>query len=145
MSRDGLTRLVVSLMVSGGVTTVDIRKPGNAHAAVLEAARLAGSKTLSRVFEVEVRAVPDPSVGLRVLGLTQALWRAVDRGWLEPRAQDGRALLALSATASQDIAAALSQLDTQAGTAVRQAGDAWATDSTSLKKDDSAALSPASM
>lgn len=132
-------------MVSGGVTTVDIRRPGNAHAAVLQAARIAGSKALTHAFDVEVRAVPDPTVGLRVLGLTRALWAAVDRGWLEPRAQDGQALLALSDTAARDIAASLRQLGGLAEAAVRQAGDAWATDSTSLKKDASTAVSPASM
>ena len=71
MSKDGLTRLVVSLMVSGGVTVVDAAHPADAHAAVLRAVRLPGGEMLSRAFGTEVRTVPDPSVGLRVLGLTR--------------------------------------------------------------------------
>jgi hypothetical protein len=145
MSRDGLTRLVVSLMVSGGVSTVDIRRPATAHAAVLDAVRLPGGNTLAHLFDAEVHAVPDPSVGLRVRGLTQALWRAVDRGWLEPHSQDGQALLALSDTAVRDLAAGLGQLEGQAGVAVRQAGDAWASASTCLKNCASVSVSAASM
>lgn len=44
---------------------------------------------LAAVFGVQVHAVPDPSVGLRVLGLTQALWDAVGRGWLKPHREGG--------------------------------------------------------
>jgi hypothetical protein len=145
MSKDGLTRLVVSLMVSGGVTAVDAAHPVDAHAAVLHAVRLPGGEMLSRAFGMEVRTVPDPSVGLRVLGLTQALWMAVCRGWLEPRDGGGRALLVLAAAAAQDLAADLSQLDRSQGCAVRQAGDAWARDSTCLKNSVSAFASPASV
>lgn len=145
MSKDGLTRLVVSLMVSGGVAAVDAAHPADAHAAVLRAVRLPGGEMLSRVFGTEVRTVPDPSVGLRVLGLTQALWRAVGRGWLEPRDGGGRALLVLSDAAAKDLAADLSQLDRSQGCAVRQAGDAWARDSTCLKNSVSAFASPASV
>lgn len=144
MSKDGLTRLVVSLMVSGGVAAVDAAQPADAHAAVLHAVRLLGGEMLSHVFGTEVRAVPDPSVGLRVLGLTQALWGAVGRGWLEPRAGDGQALLVLSDAAARDLAADLSQLDGSRGCAMRQVGDAWATDSTCLKNSVSAFASPVS-
>ncbi|PFG49185.1 hypothetical protein ATK36_4323 [Amycolatopsis sulphurea] len=145
VSKDGLTRLVVSLMVSGGVTAVDAAHPADAHAAVLRAVRLPGGEMLSRAFDTEVRTVPDPSVGLRVLGLTQALWRAVGRGWLEPRDGGGQALLVLSDAAAKDLAADLSQLDRSQGSAVRQAGDAWARDSTCLKNSVSAFASPASV
>jgi hypothetical protein len=145
MSKDGLTRLVVSLMVSGGVPAVDAARPADAHAAVLHAIRLPGGETLSRVFGTAIRAVPDPSVGLRVLGLTQALWEAVSRGWLEPRRNDGQALLVLSESGLQALAADLGKLDeAHGGGAVRQAGDAWAADSTSLKSSVVALSSPAS-
>lgn len=146
MSKEGLTRLVVSLMVSGGVTAVDAAHPADAHAAVLAAVRLPGGEMLPCIFGAEVRAIPDPSVGLRVPGLTQALWGAVGRGWLEPRGVAGKALLVLSDAAVQDLAIGLGQLDeSQGGGAVRQAGDAWAADSTSLKNRANAFASSASM
>jgi hypothetical protein len=144
VSKDGLTRLVVSLMVAGEVAAVDARQPANAHAAVLFAVRLPGGGTLPHVFGAEVRAVPDPSVGLRVLGLTEALWGAVGRGWLEPRGGNGQALLVLSDTASRDLAPDLCQLDGAQSRAVRQAGDAWASDSTCLKNSVSTFASPMS-
>lgn len=145
MSKDGLSRLTVSLMVSGGVTAVDAAQPADAHAAVLHAVGLPGGEMLPHVFGTEVRAVPDPSVGLRVLGLTQALWEAVGRGWLEPRGVGGRALLVLSDAAARDLAANLSQLDSVQCSAVRQAGDAWAAVSTCLKSSVSTFASPMSV
>jgi hypothetical protein len=145
MGKDGLTRLTVSLMVSGGVTVVDAAKPALAHAAVLHAIRLPGGEMLPQVFGTEVRTVPDPSVGLRVLGLTQALWGAVGRGWLKPSGMGGRALFALSGAAARDLEADLDRLNRAQFSAVRQAGDAWAADSTSLKNSVSAFTSPVSV
>jgi hypothetical protein len=144
MGIEGLTRLVVSLMAYGGVAAVDALRPADAHAAVLRAVHLLGGEVLPNAFATEVRAVPDPSVGLRVLGLTQALWGAVGRGWLEPRGENGHALLVLSTAAVRDLAPVLSQLDEAQSDAVRQAGEAWATASTSLKKTVSAFASPCS-
>jgi hypothetical protein len=142
MGKDGLARLVVSLMVSGGVAAVDAALPLAAHSAVLSAVEMPGGDELSHVFGIEVRAVPDPSVGLRVLGLTQALWTAVGLGWLEPRGADGRALFVLSSAAARDFGICLRRLDEVQGRAVRQAGAAWAADSTALKNSVSPFVSP---
>lgn len=145
MSKDGLTRLVVSLMVSGGVPAVDAVQPADAHAAVLNAIHLPGGDILPSIFGTEVRAVPDPSVGLRVLGLTQALWGAVGRGWLEPHGRNGQALLVLSPAAVRDLGPGLRQLNKAQGDALHQAGDAWAMASTSLKNLASAFAFPLSV
>jgi hypothetical protein len=146
MSMEGLTRLVVSLMVCGGVAAVDAERPGDAHAAVLHALDLPGGETLSQVFATQVHAIPDPSVGLRVVGLTQALWGAVGRGWLEPHGEGGQALLVLSDVASQELTTDLDQLDeASGGRAMRQAGDAWAAASTRLKNSPNAVASPRSV
>jgi hypothetical protein len=133
MGEDGLARLVVSLMVAGGVAVVDAAMPLYVHAAVLSAVESPGGDMLLRIFGIEVHSVPDPSVGLRVRGLTQALWAAVGRGWLEARGGDGRALLVLSDAAARDFAVGLSQFDEVQSRAVRHAGDVWAASSTSLK------------
>jgi hypothetical protein len=137
--------MIVSLMVAGGVNAVDAMAPADAHAAVLLAVRLPGGQTLPDVFDVEVRAVPDPSVGLRVLGLTQALWAAVGRGWLEPRGGNGQALFVLADAAAQELAGNSSQLDSVQKSAMCQAGAAWAADSTCLKKSVRALSSPRSV
>lgn len=142
MSREGLARMIVSLMVAGEVAAVDARAPAGAHAAVLLAVRLPGGQALPDIFDIEVRAVPDPSVGRRVSGLTQALWAAVGRGWLEPRAADGQALLALTDAAARDLADSLDELESCQQAALRQAGAAWATDSTCLKNSVRALPSP---
>ena len=145
MSREGLTRMIVSLMVAGEVAAVDALAPAGAHAAVLLAIRLPGGHTLPDVFDMEIRAVPDPSVGRRVLGLTQALWAAVGRGWLEPQADSGQALLALTDAAAQELAPPLSELDRAQRSALCQAGAAWAADSTCLKNSARALPSPRSV
>lgn len=136
--------MVVSLMVAGEVAAIDAAQPADAHAALLFAVQMPGGEMLPHVFGTEVRAVPDPSVKLRVLGLTQALWGAVGRGWLEPRGVNGQALLVLSDAAAGDLAPDLSQLDGTQSCAVRQAGDAWAAASTRLKNSVSAFASPVS-
>lgn len=141
MDNDGLTRLVVSLMVSGGVSAVDALRPADAHAAVLRAVEVPGGHMLPHVFGATVQTIPDPGVGLRVLGLTKALWEAVGRGWLEPCSGNGHAMLVLSEAAAVDPALGLSQLAPAQSDAVRHAGAAWAASSTSLKNTDSALAS----
>ncbi|GLW30030.1 hypothetical protein Areg01_29700 [Actinoplanes regularis] len=134
MSKDGLARLVVSLMVVGGVAAVDASRPLHAHAALLGAVKAPGGESLPPFFSIdEFRAVPDSGVGLRVVGLTQALWEAVGRGWLEPQGVGGRALFLLSDSAAQDLAGEIGRLNEAQSRALRQAGDAWARASTSLK------------
>jgi hypothetical protein len=144
MSNEGLTRLVVSLMVAGRVAAVDAAQPADAHAAVLRTVRLPGGELLPTFFGTEVRAVPDPSVGLRVVGLTRALWGAVGQGWLRPYGYEGLALLMLSAAAARDLEAEMSRLTDAQAHAVRQAGEVWAASSTSLKNLASAFASPVS-
>lgn len=136
--------MIVSMMVAGEVAAVDARAPAGAHAAVLLAVRIPGGQALPDVFDMEVRAVPDPSVGRRVLGLTQALWAAVGRGWLEPCASNGQALLVLTDAAAQDLASSVSELESTQQSALRQAGTAWATASTCLKNSARALPSPRS-
>jgi hypothetical protein len=145
MNREGLTRLIMSLMVAGEVAAVDALAPACAHTAVLLAIRLPGGHTLPDAFDMEIRALPDPSVGRRVLGLTQALWTAVGRGWLEPQAGSGQALLALTDAAAQEFLRPLCALDSAQRSALCQAGAAWAADSTCLKNSARPLLSPRSV
>lgn len=96
--------------------------------------------TLLQVFGATVATSPDPHVGLRVRGLTQALWHAVARGWLQP---SGGASFVLTGEARRNFGAQLARLDDELVAALRQVGEAWASASTDRKKAAKARWSPA--
>ncbi|MBA8965061.1 hypothetical protein JOJ86_007427 [Rhodococcus percolatus] len=85
MRKEGLARLTAALMAAGDVPGLDLRDPRDAHAILLEVSSCATGRVLCDLFDCQpIKATPDPEVGMRVPGLTQALWSAINMGLLRP-------------------------------------------------------------
>src|SRR5690349_16071385 len=126
MDREGLSRLVMTIMAAGRVSELDLRDDRFVHAAVLRAVRPPVGDCLAERFGTSVSAVPDAAVGMRVGGLTQALWEAVSHGWLSPLSEQGCFRFQLTDCAARTFAAEVADLPEQEQCTVRQAGEAWA-------------------
>jgi hypothetical protein len=133
MSKDGMARLVVAVMVSGGIHRLDLAQPRAAHAAVLAATVNRRGEFLAQRFDADPLSVtPDPQVGLRIVGMTQALWRAVALGLLCPTGDSTEVVV--TADAQAEAGRALCALTDEERDAVTVAGRYWATAfSTDLK------------
>lgn len=145
MEKEGLSRLVVTVMAFGQIAQFDARDARDVHAAVLRAVGSPGAESLAARFDAKVSAVPDPEVGLRVKGMTQAIWGAVARGWLEPVGKGLACGFRLLDDAHVPIQVATRALSTRERSAIRQAGEAWAFASIARKNRAFAATSPAAM
>lgn len=128
MGQDSLARALAAVMVAGDVVRVDLHDTGDAHRALRG---LWGSPEGHAVCEhlaVTVATIPDPDVGLRVSGLTQALWSAVTLRYLEPVGDSS--FLALSDPARDMAGNVLSGLSDEERAAVTAVGQDWACRST---------------
>ena len=143
MDKLRLAHLVVSAMVSGGVTTLDIRDGRDAHAALMHISRSKDFLTSASALGVDIVGVPDPAVGMRVLGFTQAMWEAVAQSWLAAEYSDSIAILRVTEVARRKIVGDLAHYDETTVNLVRQAGEFWATSSTARNSCVSPTKSPA--
>lgn len=128
MSQDSLARALTAVMVTGGVVGVDLHDARDAHHALRSLWASPAGREVCRHLAVIVATVPDPDVGLRVRGLTQALWAAVSMQYLEP--VGGSSFLAVSDSAQVMAGRLVSDLSGDGRSAVAAAGQDWACRST---------------
>lgn len=141
----GLSDLLVAIMAAGDVDALDARDPRLAHRAIVSVADMDSdaARHLLRRFDVDVRATPDPEVGMRVKGLTSATWQAVARGLLEPHETGHHAWYTLPASARASARRETMCLDLAEADVLHRVGAAWASASTARKKRARAARSSA--
>lgn len=131
MDQTSLARTLTAVMVAGDVMGVDLRDAGNAHRALRYLWGSPDGQAACQHLAVSVTTVPDPDVGLRVRGLTQALWLAASMRYLKP--VDDTSFLAVSDTARDMTESMLRGLSENERAAVAAAGQAWAFRSTVRK------------
>lgn len=145
MSMQGLSDLLVAIMAAGDVATLDAHDPRFAHRAIVSVATMdcdAARDLLGRLG-VDVRASPDPDVGMRVKGLTSATWQAVARGLLKPHEAGHCAWYTLQPSARASARRETICLDLAEADVLQRVGAAWASASTARKNRASAGRSPA--
>ena len=142
MLMQGLSSLVTAIMAAGDVAMLDARDPRLAHRAVVDLDRTGtpGAKAVLRRFAVEIKAKPDPEVGLRVSGLTRATWDAVVQGSLAPVEEGYRAWYILLECERTRLQHMIHQLPAGEAECLYRVGAAWALDSTDRKNRPSEAL-----
>lgn len=135
MSMQGLSYLLASIMAAGDVAALDARDPRLAHLALVELDRfqIPAALSLLQRFGVEVRTTPDPEVGLRVSGLTQATWDAVADGLLEPLEDGHRVWFVLSGRERARLWRQVRHLPIGEAECLYRVGAAWALASTDRK------------
>lgn len=143
MGKEGLSRLVITVMGVAKIPAFYTRDLRDVHAAVLRAVSAPGAEYIEARLTATVSVVPDPEVGLRVNGMTQAIWGAVACGWLEPFGRGRSFGFRLLDDADTPIREAICALSTEERDAICQAGEAWVSASTARKKRARAAESPA--
>ena len=128
MGQDSLARTLTAVMVAGDVVGVDLHDAGDAHRALRGLWGSPEGHAVCQHLAVTVATVPDPDVGLRVSGLTQALWSAASMRYLEP--VGGSSFLAVSDLARDMAGSLLRGLSEDERAAVAAAGQDWAYRST---------------
>jgi hypothetical protein len=146
MSARGISDLLLTIMAAGGISSLDAREHSHAHRAfrALRDQGAAGAQVLS-LFGVEGPWKRDPEVGLRVPGLTAAIWSAAAEGDLETHEMTTHARYELSDTAARRGLRVLARLAPSEAAAVYRVGADWARRSTSSKKDARLAMSSAAI
>lgn len=136
MSLNGLSELVVTIMAAGHVSALDAKNPRLAHEAIarLDDAGSLTSRSLLDHFGVQVVSQPDPDVGLRVSGLTRALWDAVSQGYLRTHEDGTAAWFILEETALPAINRRMGKLPSGETECLQRVGADWAARSTRSKK-----------
>lgn len=140
MGNEGLALTLAAVMDVGGVVEVDLRDARDAHLAILTLHRDPSGPAACERFHVTVLTTPDPDVGVRVRGLTQALWSAISLHYLEPVGDSS--VLALTDAARSAARAVMDELPVDELAALRGAGHAWACRSTARNALASAFASP---
>ena len=143
MGKEPLARTVAALMVAGHVPVVDMRDARDAHRAVVELWDAPAGHGVCERWHVVVDTVPDPDVGVRVSGLTQAFWSAVALRYLEPVA--GSSVLAVTDAARDMSTRVLAVLSGEERAVLAGVGQDWACRSTSRNTRSSDLASPAGM
>lgn len=128
MGKASLARALASVMSAGSVAGVDLSDAREAHRAVVALRDAPAGHLLCERMRITVRVAPDPDVGLRVEGLTQALWSAVTLRYLQP--VDGSSILALTDLARETADSMLKELSGEEKSALTSVGHAWACRST---------------
>lgn len=132
MSVRGLSDLLVAIMAAGDVDALDAQDPRLAHRAVAAVAATdtdAARHVLAR-YGVSVQTIPDPDVGLRVSGLTDATWKAVARGLLEPHEAGQQAWYTMPAATRMRARREVMRLDLAEAGLLQRIGADWAASST---------------
>lgn len=138
MSAIGMKELVAAMVAAGGPACTDARDHQPVHRAL---AWLARQGNLSGAFP-DFELSPDPEVGTRVRGVTQALWALVGEGFFLVEDRPGRATFRLDPDRLPDARRVLMRLTVDDRTAVDHAAAIWtAASCTSRKKLRSAAAS----
>lgn len=132
------------MMAVGGVQRLEARDHRLAHAALRGLSQTAsGAEVLSK-FEVPRTWRPDPEVGLRVPGVTGALWDAVTSGALEVVEDGPHAWFVLAANREAEARRLLSRLPAEQASEIYRVATDWAAASTSRKTSTSASVASTS-
>lgn len=135
------------MMAAGGVPVLDVRDHRLAHRAVLgliNASTPAADAVLRR-YRVGRLTQPDPVVGIRVTGVTQAIWDAVRDRLLVVRESQRSAHLLVNPEVEPGLRTQLMQLPTGESSEIYRIATVWAAASTSRKNAAKAASSPSLM
>lgn len=133
-----MSDLVAAMIAAGGPGCTDARDHRTLHAALVRLGEAtAGSPSLPAMSRR-----PDPDVGLRVEGVTRAVWALVASGLLQVRERAGGATLVVACDALPEARRILMLLPDRDRTAIYAAADFWARSSTARKKSASAPTSP---
>lgn len=125
------------MIAAGGPSCTDSRDHWPLHAALVS---LGECSVGSSAFPL-LAAAPDPDVGLRVQGVTVALWTLIGAGLLRPVERPGGADLVVDEDALPKARRVLMRLSGPDRAAVYAAADLWARASTSRKNRASASAS----
>ncbi len=139
MSSLDMSELVAAMISAGGPSCTDAREHRHLHAALLRLGETAGaSAALPSLI-----GRPDADVGLRVHGVTHALWSLVAAGLLKVQERAGATDFVVNAAEMPAARRALMRLSERDRHAVYLAADFWARASTARKKRPSVAASSA--
>lgn len=141
MSERGVSELLTTIMVVGDVGGLDVRDHRLAHAALT---RLRGSEEgmcVLQAFHVRLDWKPDPEVGLRVPGVTSALWHATNLGRLRVTTDEKQTRFVLSPSEVESARGRLTQLPSQLAEEIFRTATFWADSSTSRKNRANASRS----
>lgn len=131
------------MMAVGGIVGIDAREQRAAHVALRRLRDTEDGRSVLVAFNVEMDWSPDPEVGLRVPGVTGALWDAVKAGQLVVDYQDSTTAFVLATNETGRARRRLRELPAGMANAIYRTATDWAADSTSRKNVPSAAPSPA--
>lgn len=145
MPTQGLSHLLVAIMAAADVPALWVSELRLAHASV---ARLfqddsASAQALLLTFGVFLSARPDPEVGLRIKGMTQAVSEAVREGVLEPHEDHHEAWFSMPQEQRRMLRAQVARMDHGQSRLLYEVGAAWARTSTSRKNRRTNRSSPA--
>lgn len=135
-----MSDLVAAMIAAGGPSHTDVNDHRRLHRALVGLGAAGGSAVLPALV-----ARPDPDVGLRVVGVTRALWQLVESGLLTVQERPGGAELVVDESALPSARHVLMRLPEVERRAVYAAADRWASASTSRKKAARALVSPAAL
>lgn len=134
-----MSELLAAMIAAGGATCTDAREHRHLHAALVRLGKaVEGSRSLP-----PLSGRPDPDVGLRVEGVTGALWSLVASGVLQVREHVGGADFVVDPNRLPAARRSLMRLGEPDRSAVYSAADFWACASTARKKLASARVSAA--
>jgi hypothetical protein len=147
MSEIGLSHLLATMMAVGGVPALDVRDHRLAHGAMLGLiyASDPGADAVLVRYHVRRNTQPDPLVGVRVSGVTQALWDAVRDGLLVVRESSRSAHLQVNPEVESALRTQLMQLPAPESSEIYRIATAWAAASTSRKNAAKETTSPSPM
>lgn len=126
-----MSNLLTTMMAVGGVEWLDARDHRLAHAALTGLSETASGAEVLASFDVPRIWRPDPEVGLRVPGVTGALWDAVTTGSLQVVEHGPRAGFVLAAGRQAEARQLLSRLPAEQASEVYRVATDWAAASTS--------------
>jgi hypothetical protein len=144
MSEIGLSYLLATMMAIGGVPALDVRDHRPAHGALvrlINASNPAADALLVR-YQVRRNTRPDPLVGVRVFGVTEAIWDAVRDGLLVVRESGRSAHLQVNPEVESKLRTQFMQLPAPESSEIYRIATAWAASSTSRKNTAKATMSP---
>ena len=132
------------MMAVGGVERLDARDHRLAHAALRELGETASGTEVLEAFEVSRTWRPDPEVGLRVPGVTGALWDAVTSGALRVVEDGSQAGFVLAPNRRAEARRQLSHLPAAQASEIYRVATDWAVSSTARNTASSALAASAS-
>lgn len=134
----GMSDLLAAMLAAGGPSCIDAREHRHLHAALVGL----GKDGLRGAAFPSLDGRPDPDVGLRVSGVTPALWDLVGAGLLRVLERPGGADLMVEGAALPSGRRVLMRLRPTEQAAIYRAAGYWAAASTQRKNPASAASSP---